>query len=52
MKFLNKELASLELDLHPLRVLFEIEVIMQSRDHTAAHGAHGGPTGEARPPGT
>ena len=41
----------MELDLHPLRVLFESEVIAQSRDHTAAHDAHGGPTGEARPPG-
>ena len=38
----------MELDLHPLRVLFESEVIAQSRDHTAAHDAHGGPTGEAQ----
>ena len=50
-KLLNKELASPELDLHPLRVLFESEVMMQSRDHTAAHGAHAGPIGEARLPG-
>ena len=48
---LKKELASLELDLHLLRVLFESAVIMESLERTAAHGAHGRPTGEARSPG-
>ena len=37
-KFLNKELARLELDLHLLRVLSESRVIMESRVHAAAPG--------------
>ena len=43
-KHLKKELASLELDLHLLRALFEGEVIVQSRGHTT------GVTGETGPP--